>query len=111
MAMLLESNNELLTENNLIGRLTFGDIGLDLMEANDPLADKYLKACMSIFTEPSEDSNSGGRLVSILRSRRNKQAEELLTKFSELEVLMKRIYLEKNKSEIPDAQKLIEAIL
>ncbi len=125
MPYLLESNENLLNENNFIGRLTFGNIGLDLLESDDPMAIKYIQVCISIFEDiPNGSKNqtdklkkkgnlngTNSRLFSILSDRPPEKAEELKKKLSELETLMHKVNQKKNKSNILKAKRLIEVIL
>src|ERR1700674_2471237 len=100
---LLETQNELFGENNLIGRLAFGAIGLDLKQNGDPAAKRYLDVCMSIFDELNNKSESS-QLISVVDSRKGEIAGGLRKDLDALEPLLKSIYLKKNAGKITEAR-------
>jgi hypothetical protein len=97
------------SENNFIGRLTYGDIGLDLARRGKPEADLYLKACISLFDEINASEKS--QLLSSFDFASRARIEEFEIELKKLETLMKSIYKSKSKSKIPEAKILIENLL
>jgi hypothetical protein len=97
------------SENNFIGRLTYGDIGLDLAQRGKSDADGYLKACISLFDEINTSRKS--QLLSNLDFGPGAKIEEFEVQLKKLETLMKAIYKTKSKSQIPEAKILIEDLL
>lgn len=107
---LLDSSQGSLNGNNVIGRLTYGLIGLDLKSKNNEKADEYLDVCESVFKDIDLE-NSTYQLMTLFDYERPAQAKILAKRLLEAQELVETAHKNSTPKDITLAKEKIMDLL
>ncbi|MBI2126789.1 MAG: hypothetical protein HYU02_05695 [Thaumarchaeota archaeon] len=109
-ALVLGGTGQFLNSNNLIGRVTYGLIALDLKVKKDDSYKGYLDSCTSIYEDIDLESKSN-QLLSLFDFEKQAKVSELKNKLMEVKPLLNKVTSEKNDNDILKTRKYLEEIL
>lgn len=107
---LLENSTKMLNWNNVLNRLSYGLVGLDLKAKNDEEASEYLDSCLSLCKEIDIGQDTP-QLMEIFDYEVPNAINDVVKRCKELAPLLEDIQNGEKLSEIPRAKQNIKDIL